>query len=99
LTGGGTCGPGTRQLSNGMLSIYMSPEFFSSNHAYAEEARTYIEFFKSSRPAGSSSEVLIPGEVEARNRADRLKNGVPMQDDTWKAIQATAKSVGASAPA
>ncbi len=94
LTGGGTCGPGPRQLSNGMLSIYMSPEFFGSDHAYAEEARNYIAFFKSGQPATQGGEVLIPGEVETRNRADRLKNGVPLQDDTWKAISAAAKSVG-----
>jgi len=95
LTGGGTCGPGPRQLANGMLSIYMSPDFFGSDHAYAEEARNYIEFFKSAKPATPGGEVLIPGETEARNRADRTKNGVPLQDDTWAAIQAAAKSVGA----
>lgn len=95
LTGSGTCGPGERQLANGMLSIYMSPQFFGSDHAYAEEARRYIEFFKSAKPATAGGEVLIPGETEARNRADRTKNGVPLQDDTWKAICAAAQSVGA----
>jgi uncharacterized oxidoreductase len=38
--------------------------------------------------------VLIPGEPEARTRAERGKNGVPLTDDTWSSIVTTAKSVG-----
>ena len=34
------------------------------------------------------------GEVEARTRAERLKNGVPLPDDVWATIVAAARSVG-----
>jgi hydroxycarboxylate dehydrogenase B len=40
--------------------------------------------------------VLIPGEPEAKMRADRSKNGVPLPHDTWAAIVNTAREVGVS---
>jgi uncharacterized oxidoreductase len=40
--------------------------------------------------------VLIPGEPEAKMRADRTNNGVPLPDDTWAAIVNTAREVGVS---
>ena len=43
-------------------------------------------------------EVLVPGEPERAMRAERMKNGVPLSDETWGAICEAAKRVGASAP-
>ena len=40
--------------------------------------------------------VLIPGAPEAKMRAERSKNGVPLPDDTWTAIVNTARDVGVS---
>ena len=37
-------------------------------------------------PVAGVDAVLIPGEPEARMRAERSKNGVPLPDDTWAAI-------------
>ena len=49
---------------------------------------------KSSAPIRADGEVLVPGEIEARNRADRLKRGIAVDKETWHQIVATAKSVG-----
>ena len=95
LTGGGCAGPGERRkIANGMLSIYMSPTVFGSANAFAEETRGYVEFFKSSRPDHPGGEVLAPGEPERRARAKRLKEGVPLESETWDAIRKTALSSG-----
>jgi len=45
-------------------------------------------------PAAGFTEVLVPGEPEARTRAEREKNGIPIPEDTWSAVQAAALSVG-----
>ena len=84
----------SRVSANGMLSFYMAPSFFGTDEAYTAEAQRYIEFFKSSRPASAGGEVLVPGEPERRSKAERLKNGVPLPDDAWRAICATAREVG-----
>ncbi|OJY65008.1 MAG: malate dehydrogenase [Rhodospirillales bacterium 70-18] len=102
LTGGGTSGPITpgttrRRITNGMLSIYLDPAHFGSRH-FVREARDYADYVKASRPALGVTEVLVPGEPEARTRADRLANGVPLQLDTWATIVATARSLGLSEP-
>lgn len=101
LTGGGTSGPipgGKRgRISNGMFSIYLDPTHFGASD-FAAKAADYASYVKASRPEVVGTEVLVPGEKEARTRAERLANGVPLQVDTWAAIVATAKSLGLTAP-
>jgi uncharacterized oxidoreductase len=97
LTGSGTCGPGERRFCNGMLSIYITPRFLGSEDAFAHEARAYIDFFKSSRPATPGAEVLLPGEPERRTRADRLANGLPLPDEVWESLRIVARDSGIDA--
>jgi uncharacterized oxidoreductase len=95
LTGGGCAGPEERaRIANGMLSIYMSPATFSAGDGFAAMTREYVDFFKSSRPSAPGGEVLTPGEPELRYRAKRLKEGVPLEDETWQALRNTALSAG-----
>jgi len=103
LTGGGTCGPlpegatRGRRINNGMLSFYFSPAAFGAEDEFHAAADRYVEFFKSSRPATLGGEVLVPGEPEARSRAERLAEGVPLPDETWASILAAADQVGVPA--
>jgi uncharacterized oxidoreductase len=53
---------------------------------------------KSCQPDTPGGEVLAPGEPEARLRAERLKNGVPLQPDTWESIIRCARSLGVTVP-
>jgi hydroxycarboxylate dehydrogenase B len=102
FTGGGTSGPipgGKRgRIANGMLSIYLSPGSFGTD-GFAAAAREYANYVKASRPAEAGGEVLIPGEPEARTRRERLRDGVPLQTETWAAICETARSLGLDPPA
>ena len=94
LTGSGCAGPGQPALGNGMLSIYLSMDYFDSDQHFAAEARSYIEFFKSSPAAETDGEVLLPGDMEIRTREQRLAEGVPLTDDTWNSILAAAERAG-----
>ena len=60
----------------------------------AAEARRFVEFIKSSRPAEPGGEVLMPGEPERRNRAERSAGGVPLDPNTWAQLLDAADSVG-----
>ncbi|HEY0419331.1 MAG TPA: malate/lactate/ureidoglycolate dehydrogenase [Acetobacteraceae bacterium] len=102
LTGGGTSGPlhqGTtrRRITNGMLSIYLDPSHFGTQH-FVAEARAYADYVKASRRADPEVPVLVPGEPEANTRAQRLAEGVPLQLDTWNSIVATARGLGLNPP-
>jgi hydroxycarboxylate dehydrogenase B len=101
LTGGGASGPvpgGKRGLiSNGMFSIYLDPAHFGAQD-FVAQAYGFADYVKSSRPAQGVGEVLVPGEVEARTREQRLRDGIPLQADTWASLVATANSLGVAVP-
>lgn len=95
LTGTGATAP-DRRFANGMLAIYIDPKRIDPAAFFDGEVARYIAYFKDTRPAAGHDAVLIPGEPEARTRAERTKNGVPLPDDTWAAIVNTAREVGVS---
>ena len=55
-----------------------------------------VEHVKASPPAPGFEEILVPGEIEARQTKRRSDEGVPVDDETWRQIQETAASVGVS---
>ena len=92
ITGGKRAG-----VVNGMLSIYLDPGHFGAA-GFAATARDFAEYVRGSRPIQSDGEVLVPGDPEARNRETRLRDGVPLQADTWAAIGETAAGLGVPRP-
>ena len=95
LTGTGATGP-NRRFANGMFAVYVDPKVVDPANFFDGEISRYVSYFKDTKPAAGVDAVLIPGEPEARMRADRTKNGVPLPDDTWAAIVNTAREVGVS---
>jgi uncharacterized oxidoreductase len=49
---------------------------------------------KSAPLAQGSTEILIPGEPEARLEAERRRTGIPIEDQTWGQIETTAAELG-----
>jgi uncharacterized oxidoreductase len=98
LLGGALTGNGASDFdkpwSQGMFSFYIDPEKVDPQHFFPVETQRALDFVKSSKPVKPGEEVLVPGEPEIRYRAERLKNGVPLPDDTWAALLAAARSVG-----
>jgi uncharacterized oxidoreductase len=93
LTGMSATGEG-RRFGNGMLSFYIDPKVVDPEAMFSDDVARYIAYFKSAKPATPGGEVLVPGEPEQRTRAQRSKEGVPLPDDTWASILATAREVG-----
>ena len=85
-------------IVNGMVSIYLDPGHFGGA-GFAQTAREYADWVRASRPAAPDGEVLVPGDAEARTRAVRLRDGVPLQPETWAAIKATGQGLGVPPPA
>ncbi|KIZ36423.1 MULTISPECIES: malate/lactate/ureidoglycolate dehydrogenase [Rhodopseudomonas] len=95
LTGNGATGP-NRPFANGMFSIYVDPKRIDPSDLFDGEVARYVDYFKSTKPIAGTDAVLIPGDPETSTRAERSANGVPLSDDTWAAIVATAREVGVS---
>lgn len=94
LTGTGAADPERAKWANGMLSIYIDPARLAVEDYFPADVMRYVAFVKSSRPATPGKPVLVPGEPELATRADRTARGVPLADDTWAAITATARRLG-----
>ena len=95
LTGTGATSP-NRRFANGMLAFYIDPKLVDPGNFFDGDMARYIGYFKDTKPVAGVDAVLIPGEPEAKMRAERTNNGVPLSDDTWAAIVNTARDVGVS---
>lgn len=98
MLGGALTGNGAtafdRRWSSGMLSFYVDPKTLDPVDFFPPEVARCIAFVKSAKPDRPGGEVLIPGEPEARMRAERLAGGIPLPDDTWRALTAVAREAG-----
>jgi hydroxycarboxylate dehydrogenase B len=94
VTTGRSSDPNDKVLRNNMLSIFIAPAVYDKAGGVLAEARRFVEFVKASPPVKPGEPVLAPGDVERRNRAARLANGVPIDDKTWADLIAAAASVG-----
>jgi len=79
-----------------MLAIYIDPKRIDPANFFDGEMARYVDYYKDTKPVKGNDGVLIPGDPEARTRAERTANGVPLPDDTWAAIVNTAREVGVS---
>ncbi|GAA5109751.1 malate/lactate/ureidoglycolate dehydrogenase [Pseudonocardia adelaidensis] len=102
FTAGGCAGPldGPRKgITNGMLSIYLSPAHFGTQAEFERIGREYLDWVLGARPSDPAAPVLAPGDPEAASREARLAEGVPLPVDTWAAIVRTAEGLGVPTPA
>src|SRR5262249_49963538 len=98
LTGGRTHSPRTikktgTDIINNMLSIIIDPKSMGGTELFEDEVETFIEWVKSARPQPGVAEVLAPGEPERMRRADRERNGIPIDGTTWQQLLDVARKV------
>jgi uncharacterized oxidoreductase len=97
LTGGGCSNPAnTKRVLNGMLSIIIDGSCFIDDDAFAVEMNRFVAWVKSSATVMPNGEILMPGEIEERTKAQRLRDGIAIDQTTWAQIRNTAQSVGQS---
>jgi uncharacterized oxidoreductase len=84
-------------IVNGMLSIYLDPTHFGAVH-FAQTAKDFAEYVRATNPIDPALPVLVPGDTEARNRIQRLQDGIPLQQTTWAAIRATGDRLAVPPP-
>jgi uncharacterized oxidoreductase len=95
LTGGGCSNPANaKAVVNGMLSIFLDPKVLQNDAAFQAELQRFIAWVKSSERTEPNGDILMPGEIEERTKAQRSRDGIELDATTWSQIQATARSVG-----
>jgi uncharacterized oxidoreductase len=95
LSGGGCSNPkNADRVINGMLSIYLDSTFFQADEAFAGEIRRFVAWVKSSEKVSPDAEILMPGEIEERTRARRVREGITLDAATWSQLLDTAENAG-----
>ncbi len=87
LSGTGAVGAPLAPGINGCLVLVLQIERFLPLAAFTDQVRDLVAFVKSSPPASGVSEVLVPGEPEARAERERGAGGIPVEDETWRQIE------------
>jgi uncharacterized oxidoreductase len=96
LTGGGTWHydeSKKQRVLNGMLAILIDPARLGTAAAFGAETRQFLDWLRKARPAQGVDRVRIAGEPERETRARREREGVPVDDNTWREIHAAAHKV------
>jgi len=101
LSGGFASNPQSstaNRLVNNMLSLVFEPDAFGNPEAFAEDVCRFVNWSKTTSPITPDGLVFLPGEIERETFAERLANGLPIDDETWKKIIATAAVLGVTSP-
>ena len=94
LSGAGCSGSGNTRLQNGVLMIVLDIANFTPLDDFYDHVDRLVAHVKASPTAPGFEEILTPGEIEARQTERRLREGIPIDDETWRQIQETAVEVG-----
>lgn len=94
LTGAENFAGGTDQ--SGMFILAIDASAFRPIAEVTNSADRVSDRIKAVPPAVGFSEVMLPGEAEARIREQRLRDGISLPEVTWNNLQNAAASLGIS---
>jgi LDH2 family malate/lactate/ureidoglycolate dehydrogenase len=80
--------PDTALVGRPLLKRLQLP---AGGHARTPRLRPWV---KSAPLVPGVGEILIPGEPEARLEAQRRRDGIPIEDETWRQIEMLAAELG-----
>lgn len=80
--------------NDGCFISVFNVEAFRPLKDFKQDVADFVKFVKSSPPAKGFKEVLYPGEPEWLSEQKRLKEGIPIEDETWRRITGLIKEYG-----
>jgi hydroxycarboxylate dehydrogenase B len=84
-------------ILNSMLATVIDLSKLGDPAQIAADVQAVKAHVKSARPAPGFNEVLVPGEPERRYAEKRVRDGIEVDETTWRDIRAAAESIGISA--
>ncbi|MGQ9514056.1 MAG: Ldh family oxidoreductase [Thermoproteota archaeon] len=97
LTGTGSASSPDFKNGNGVILAAIDVSFFRDVDVFRREVDSLIRRVRESKKAPGVGEILIPGEPEAREEARRMKDGIFVEEETWKEIVDIGRSLGVDA--
>jgi hydroxycarboxylate dehydrogenase B len=97
LSGGGTEHQGgdrsKKRVWNGMLAILIDPARIENNGLFGKETIEFLASLRKSPVAPGFDKLRIAGDPERETRAKRERDGISVDDNTWKEILGAAAKV------
>jgi uncharacterized oxidoreductase len=94
LSGAGCSHSSTCRLGNAMFFSVTDIEKFVSREEFLEHVGVLESHIKASPPAPGFSELLMPGEPEFRQEERRRREGVVIDEETWRQFTECARGLG-----
>jgi uncharacterized oxidoreductase len=86
-------------VMNGIFMVVVDIARFVSPQNFRSEVDDLIRYLKTSPVAPGASEIMYPGEPEARAEAERRQKGIFVEEETWGQIAQAARDLGVAVPA
>jgi uncharacterized oxidoreductase len=90
LSGAGCCTDADTPMAgktDGVFLVAVKIAAFYPLLGFQRTVGYLLQHVKSSPPAPGLTEVLVPGELEARTRRQRLRDGIPVEAATWEVLR------------
>lgn len=84
---------------NGIFMVVVDIARFVAPQNFRAEVDDLLRYLKTSPPVAGGSDILYPGEPEARTEAERRRAGIFVEDETWRQIEGAARDLGVGLPA
>jgi uncharacterized oxidoreductase len=98
ISGGGCSRKDANRVGNTFLAFVLDIDRLRGNEPFYADVEQLLAYVKSSDLAPGSTEILIPGEPEAFERERRQRNGIPVDEVTWRQIAEVGNKYGVSVP-
>lgn len=94
LTGAGCGAMSKEKIGNGLFIEVIDPSAFVERAEFLRRVDDYAAYIRSAKPAPGVKEILLPGEPEFSMEEQRRRDGIPVDDETWRQVREVATAVG-----
>lgn len=98
LSGSGVCRDDLPRGANGVWMYLVDVEKFLPRSEFDALLEKYVAHVKSSRRVEGVEEILMPGEIELRRQDQRLAEGIPVAEETWRQLNELAAKLKVELP-
>jgi uncharacterized oxidoreductase len=79
---------------NGLFLLAIDPDAFGGREQFRRLVGDLADHVSSSAPAPGTGGVILPGALERTTRERRLREGIPVADETWRQIREAGRRAG-----
>lgn len=84
---------------SGYVALAIRIDAFIDPDEFKRETRTLVDWVKSSPTMPGVNQIYVPGEIEDQIMQQRVRDGIPIEDETWEALQKNAQDLNVGVPA